>query len=122
MVTVHARTRAMVHAGDPRLDVVRAVKRAVAGVPVLGNGGVQTAEQARRMARETGCDGVMIGRGALGNPWLFEALAKGESHARTPARDERVRAMRAHLQLYEAHAGAARWARSACTLLRRLAW
>lgn len=110
MITVHARTRAMVHDGDPRLSIVRAVKESV-GVPVLGNGGVQTAEQARHMARETGCDGVMIGRGALGNPWLFEALAKGEAAARTPDRAERVHAMREHLRLYEAHVGPDRAAR-----------
>jgi tRNA-dihydrouridine synthase B len=55
-------------------SVIRAVKAAVS-MPVLGNGDVRTAADARRMAAETGCDGVMIGRAAQGNPWLFGQIA-----------------------------------------------
>lgn len=73
LLTVHARTADAVHSGDAKLSVLAEVKASVP-VAVLGNGGVATVEDARRMVRETGCDGVMIGRGALGNPWLFRAL------------------------------------------------
>jgi tRNA-dihydrouridine synthase B len=78
MLTVHARTADSVHDGAPRLAVLAAVKSSV-NIPVIGNGGVRTVEHALRMVRETGCDGVMIGRGALGNPWLFRALATGRA-------------------------------------------
>ncbi len=77
LLTVHARTADAGHEGEASLAVIAAVKRAVS-VPVIGNGGVKSVEDAVTMARETGCDGVMIGRGALGNPWLFRALATGE--------------------------------------------
>ncbi len=77
MLTVHARTADAGHQGRARLSVIAAVKRAVP-VTVLGNGGVRTVRDAVEMVNETQCDGVMIGRGALGNPWLFRALATGE--------------------------------------------
>jgi nifR3 family TIM-barrel protein len=73
-ITVHGRTREQLYAGSVRLDAIRAVKEAV-GIPVIGNGDVQTPEDARRMFEQTGCDGVMIGRGAVGNPWLFRRTA-----------------------------------------------
>ncbi len=76
MLTVHARTADAVHHGEARLSVLGEVKSAVR-VAVLGNGGVASVDDARRMVAETGCDGVMIGRGALGNPWLFRALETG---------------------------------------------
>lgn len=87
LLTVHARTADAGHHGAARLAVIAEVKRAV-GVPVLGNGGVQSVQDARTMVEQTGCDGVMIGRGALGNPWLFRALQTGEAPA-VSARDRR---------------------------------
>ena len=72
MVTLHARTRADMYTGSARWDEIRAVSEAVT-VPVIGNGDVRRGEDAARMVRETGCDGVMIARGSHGAPWLFFA-------------------------------------------------
>jgi len=69
-VTVHGRTRAQGFSGLADWSMIKAVKEAVA-IPVIGNGDVRSAEDAQRMIEETGCDGVMIGRGCQGNPWLF---------------------------------------------------
>jgi tRNA-dihydrouridine synthase B len=80
LVTVHARTADAGHDGAAQLAVIAEVKASVR-VPVVGNGGVRTIEDAVTMARSTGCDGVMIGRGALGNPWLFRALQSGRSQS-----------------------------------------
>jgi nifR3 family TIM-barrel protein len=116
MISIHARTKEMVHQGDPRLEIVRAVKEAVA-VPVFGNGGVRTLEDARRMYRETGCDGVMIGRGAHGNPWVFRSFLEGSDYVATEA--ERFDAMARHLELYVLYGGASRAARE---MRKHLVW
>jgi tRNA-dihydrouridine synthase B len=68
-VIVHPRTRSREHSGPPSLSVLQEVKAAVR-VPVIGNGGITTVEDAQHMLSYTGCDGVMIGRGVLGRPWL----------------------------------------------------
>ena len=72
-ITVHARTRSQGYGGHADLDVIKAVKEAVK-IPVIGNGDVIDGPSAKRMLEYTGCDAVMIGRGALGNPWIFREI------------------------------------------------
>lgn len=74
-VAVHARFAGQGHSGDADWDVIRQVKDAVQTMPVIGNGDVHSGEDALRMVQQTGCDGVMIGRGALGQPWIFSHIA-----------------------------------------------
>jgi nifR3 family TIM-barrel protein len=75
-VALHARTAAEFYSGQADWTAIAALKRAVTSVPVLGNGDVWSAEDAVRMMAETGCDGVVVGRGCLGRPWLFGDLAR----------------------------------------------
>lgn len=70
-IAVHARTRAQMYEGKARWEYIKQVKEAVK-IPVIGNGDVYTIYDAKRMIEETGCDGVMIARGGIGNPWLFK--------------------------------------------------
>ena len=74
-IALHARTAEQHYSGTARWDAIAALKEAVSSIPVLGNGDIWTADDAVRMVNETGCDGVVIGRGCLGRPWLFEDLA-----------------------------------------------
>ncbi len=71
LVTIHGRTTEMRFTGKARLDGIAAVVAAVQKIPVIGNGDIKTPEDAKRMIDVTGCAGVMIGRGALGHPWIF---------------------------------------------------
>ena len=72
-VAVHGRTREQYYAGHADWDIIRQVKEAVK-IPVIGNGDVFTPEDAKRLLDETGCDGIMVGRGAKGNPWIFKRI------------------------------------------------
>jgi tRNA-dihydrouridine synthase B len=98
-ITVHARTKAQGFSGRADWGMIKAVKDAV-GIPVIGNGDVRIAKDAKRMIKETGCDGVMIGRGIQGNPWIFrEARCYLETGtvARPPSLEEREAVMLRHL-------------------------
>ncbi len=107
MITVHGRTRTQGFAGKSDRAIIRAVRDAVPShVPVVGNGDVLTVDDYTRMREETGCDAVMIGRGALGNPWLFRAIRQrlaGEPE-RLPSPEERLQVFRHHVALIVAHA------------------
>ncbi|TQI67976.1 tRNA dihydrouridine synthase DusB [Clostridium sp. KNHs216] len=72
-VTVHGRTREQMYAPNADWEIIRQVKQAV-GIPVIGNGDVVSAQAAAQMLEQTGCDAVMVGRGALGNPWIFSQI------------------------------------------------
>ena len=103
-VTVHARSREAVHTGPVDWSVIARVRDVLPPeVPVIGNGGVAGPGDAAEMLRSTGCDGVMVGRGARGNPWIFEALRRGEPVR--PVRTELARVILRHLDLYVAWGG-----------------
>ena len=73
MLAVHGRTRADKYEGEAEYDTIAAIKRAVS-IPVLANGDIDSPEKARRVFEQTGCDGIMVGRGAHGRPWLFREI------------------------------------------------
>lgn len=105
MITVHGRTRTQGFSGVSDLSIIREVRKAVpADIPVVGNGDVVCVEGYWRMRRETGCDAVMIGRGAMGNPWLFARLSEtlaGRPDPGPPSLDDRLRVFLRHLELIE---------------------
>jgi nifR3 family TIM-barrel protein len=74
-VTLHARTAAQLYDGRARWDTIARLRDSLTSIAVIGNGDIWKAEDATRMVRETGCDGVAVGRGCLGRPWLFRDLA-----------------------------------------------
>jgi nifR3 family TIM-barrel protein len=74
-VALHGRTRVQMYEGKANWDIIKEVKQNIS-IPLIGNGDVQTPQDAKRMLEETGCDGVMIGRAALGNPWMIYRTAK----------------------------------------------
>ena len=101
LIAVHARTASQGFTGQPNWDMIRQVKEAVS-IPVLGNGDVCTPDDAARMFAQTGCDGIMIGRASLGNPWIFHQIAHylrtGEILPRPDARELAITALR-HAQI-----------------------
>lgn len=100
-ITVHGRTRVQFYSGSTDLDVIKAVVEAV-NIPVIGNGDITDGKSAKHMLDYTGCKGIMIGRGAQGNPWIFreilEYLESGKESA-LPTVAERCEMMKKHLEL-----------------------
>lgn len=99
MLTVHGRTRQEMYNPGIHADEIAKIKAAVS-VPVLANGDVTSAQDALRLIADTGCDGVAVGRGAMGNPWLFEQIAavlEGRQIPEPPTLTERFRVMKEHI-------------------------
>ncbi len=117
MVTLHPRTRAQAFSGTARWEHIAALKRACP-VTVFGSGDLFTAQDCERMLRTTGCDGVMIARGSLGNPFIFrqvEALLQGDENKGRIAADCRLSTAMAHLRLLAGQVGEAK----ACRDMRK---
>lgn len=107
-VALHARTAAQHYSGTADWRAIGELKQAVTSIPVLGNGDIWSAQDALRMVEQTGCDGVVVGRGCLGRPWLFADLAAafaGHSVRVTPTLREVASAMRRHVELMTEHYG-----------------
>ncbi|WDZ55301.1 tRNA dihydrouridine synthase DusB [Paenibacillus polymyxa] len=120
-VSVHGRTREQLYTGHANWDIIKEVKEAVS-IPVIGNGDVASPEDARRMLDLTNCDGVMIGRGALGNPWMLyrtiEYLQSGELLP-DPSPEEKIRIAILHMDRLVALKGEAVAVRE---MRKHLAW
>ena len=100
LLTIHARRREQFHSGAIDLPAIAAVKQAVS-IPIVGNGSVTSPETALQMLRETGCDAVMVGRGAFGRPWLFREIANaihGLPAPEPPSIDEQHEVFRWHIE------------------------
>lgn len=101
LITIHGRTRKEFYSGKADLRIIKKVKDAVK-IPVIGNGDIVDEKSALKMLEETGCDGIMIGRGAMGNPWIFERikyfLETGEYLPETSIK-ERLEIIKEHINL-----------------------
>ena len=115
LLTVHARTRNQVHSGPVDLEVLAGIVRAVT-IPVIGNGGIRSAEDAKKMVEATGVRRVAVGQGAKGNPWIFRALAGNETEVTLTGR---LDTCRRHLDLYVEWAGEFRAIRE---MRKHVAW
>jgi len=115
-ITVHPRTRSQRFTGRAPWTIIREVVEAVS-VPVTGNGDVDSMAEARHMAAETGCASVMIGRGALGSPWIFDETF--ETLSREGQRDHKVRVIGRHIALIREHF---REKYALIQMKKRLAW
>jgi len=121
-VSLHARTAAQRYSGQADWSAVARLKEAVTTIPVLGNGDIFSADDALRMMAETGCDGVVVGRGCLGRPWLFgelEAAFAGRPVPRGPNLGEVGRVLRRHAELLVEHDGPTKAMRD---LRKHMAW
>jgi nifR3 family TIM-barrel protein len=121
-VALHARTAAQRYSGTADWDRIAELKQAVTTIPVLGNGDIFAAEDALRMIEQTGCDGVVVGRGCLGRPWLFaelQAAFRGEPIPAGPNLGQVGRILHRHATLLAEHLGADKGIRD---LRKHMAW
>ncbi|MFE3293763.1 tRNA dihydrouridine synthase DusB [Rhodococcus sp. NPDC059234] len=121
-VALHARTAAQRYSGTADWGEIARLKDHVTDVPVLGNGDIFAAEDAVRMMAETGCDGVVVGRGCLGRPWLFAELSaalNGTPEPTPPTLGEVATIIRRHAELLAAHHGEDKGLRE---LRKHVAW
>ncbi|MHB1288224.1 tRNA dihydrouridine synthase DusB [Georgenia sp.] len=107
-VALHARTAAQHYSGQAQWEAITRLKEAMTSVPVLGNGDIWAAEDALDMMARTGCDGVVVGRGCQGRPWLFTdlvAATSGSGHRVTPGLSDVAAVIRRHAELMVEHFG-----------------
>lgn len=121
-VALHGRTAAQRYSGEADWSQIARLKEHVTTIPVLGNGDIFSAQDAVRMMDETGCDGVVVGRGCLGRPWLFAELSahlNGREIPTPPNLGEVTRIMRRHLELLIDHHGELKGCRE---IRKHIAW
>ena len=96
-ITIHGRTRAEFYSGVADWDIIKQVKQSV-NIPVIGNGDIKSKEDAKRIFEMTGVDGIMVGRAALGNPWIFSEIIRGEDSSNI-SNEEKLRIILKHIDL-----------------------
>ena len=99
-ITIHGRTRSQFYSGDVNLSLIKQVKESVK-IPVIGNGDIHNFESAKKMFMETNCDGIMISRASLGNPWIFEDIINQfqEKETRKISHEEKLKIILEHIDL-----------------------
>ena len=99
-ITIHGRTRAEYYSGKADWDIIRKVKESV-NIPVIGNGDITSKEEAKAMFEQTNVDGIMIGRGSIGNPWIFEEIINylEEKEQREIKNEEKLETIIEHIEL-----------------------
>jgi nifR3 family TIM-barrel protein len=121
-IALHGRTAAQRYSGTADWDAIAALKQTVSSIPVLGNGDIFAASDALAMVEHTGCDGVVVGRGCLGRPWLFaelQAAFRGTPAPTPPALGQVAAILRCHAQLLADHLGTEKGLRD---LRKHISW
>lgn len=120
-IAVHGRTRAQFYSGEADWDIIKEIKKAVS-IPIIGNGDIKTAPDAKRMMDYTGCDAVMVGRGAQGNPFIFRQIneyLKDGTVTFNPSPHERLLQMLEHIEMLAEEKGETRGIKEA---RKHIAW